>query len=64
MTRDSMPVLLCDGDDGYCGEQASDFYSMAASKVNGAPVTAAERFPGWLSTEFEDYCPKHHPTES
>lgn len=57
MTRGHMPVLICDGDDGFCGETETDYYEQCASTVNGVPITQAKRAPGWESDEDSDLCP-------
>jgi hypothetical protein len=59
MTRDSMPILLCDGEDGDCDGWIEDFYGSAASAVNGVRLTATRRAPGWRSVDSWDFCPVH-----
>lgn len=61
MTRGTAPVVHCDADDGLCGAWDIDNYEAGASAVNGVPVTASERSPGWHSGGDEDYCPEHAP---
>lgn len=58
--RGTVPTLHCDAEDGFCGVWDVDHYESSASSVNGTPVTAVERSPGWLSTETEDFCPAHN----
>jgi hypothetical protein len=41
MTRDSLPMLLCDGDNGWCGASTTDWYEQAASLVGGKARTSA-----------------------
>lgn len=58
--RGSRPVIMCDADDGMCGAWDVDAYAETVSSIDGHPVTAAERVPGWTSTkDDEDYCPEH-----
>lgn len=59
MTRDTIPILVCDGDEGFCGEEVTDHYEQGAIRVNGKRVSASERYPGWRTEGDEDYCPKH-----
>lgn len=61
MTRYQASMLSCDGDEGYCGAVETDYYDESASKVNGVPITATHRAPGWTSSGDEDYCPEHTP---
>lgn len=61
MTRDHMPIISCDGDDGYCGAVETDYYDQCASAVDGMAITASRRAPGWASSGDEDYCPEHAP---
>lgn len=61
MTRSQMPILSCDGDDGYCGAVETDYYEGLASRVNDVPITSTQRAPGWVSQGDEDFCPEHHP---
>lgn len=59
MSRSTIPVLICDSEDG-CGDYADDFYEQSASPVGGTRITQTERSPGWRSTTLEeDYCPEH-----
>ncbi|MGH3996292.1 MAG: hypothetical protein ACRDTJ_02375 [Pseudonocardiaceae bacterium] len=59
--RGRRPVVMCDGDGGYCGNWDVDFYTETASTVSGVQITSTERAPGWLtiSDEDEDLCPTH-----
>lgn len=60
MTRDTIAILVCDGDNGWCGETAIDYRDQCASSVNGVPITSETRSPGWRSTiDDEDFCPAH-----
>lgn len=63
MTRDQMPILSCDGNDGYCGAVVTDYYDQCASKVDGVAITSKRRAPGWTSAGDEDYCPEHAPAD-
>ena len=63
MTRDHMPIISCDGDDGYCGAVETDYYEGLASAVDGAAITSSHRAPGWSSIGDEDYCPEHAPAD-
>lgn len=58
--RGTVPTLHCDAEDGFCGIWDVDYYESSVSSVDGTPVTAVERSPGWLSTEMEDFCPDHN----
>lgn len=64
MTRDHMPIISCDGDDGSCGRIETDYYESCASSVDGVRITSTQRAPGWSSTGDEDFCPDHTPTPS
>jgi hypothetical protein len=61
MTRDLMPSISCDGDDGLCGRIESDYFEGLADSVNGVRITSTTRAPGWTSEGDEDFCPKHNP---
>ena len=52
------PTLWCDHGDG-CDASTVDYYAATTLTVNGVPITAEQRAPGWRSTDDEDYCPKH-----
>lgn len=64
MTRDHMPIISCDGDDGSCYQVSTDFYESLADSVNGIRMTSTQRAPGWTSSGDEDFCPEHTPTNS
>lgn len=58
MSRYYVPMIQCDGSDGWCGLQAADFYEQGASSADGVRITSTQRHPGWISTEDEDFCPE------
>ncbi|MFJ9387763.1 hypothetical protein ACIRON_03015 [Nocardioides sp. NPDC101246] len=60
------PVVMCDAEDGECGEWEVDDYEGGVSSVTTfgpdsttTIITATVRAPGWISTETADYCPEH-----
>ena len=59
MSRGTVPILVCDDEDG-CDAWTLDDYGMDVSAVNNVIVTATERSPGWQSTgDDTDLCPEH-----
>ena len=63
MTRERMPVIYCDHDDGDCTEWERDFYAQSVSKVGGVSITREHPAPGWSHTRANgwetDLCPDH-----
>lgn len=59
--RGRRPALLCDGDEGSCGNWEIDHYEETCSAVDGHAITSTERAPGWTSTDLDDFCPEHKP---
>ena len=63
MTRVQLPIthciMQCDGDDGLCLSEETDYHEIGASAVNGVRVNGTVRAPGWVSAGDEDYCPEH-----
>jgi hypothetical protein len=67
VTRERMPVIYCDGDDGDCGEWEQDFYKQSVSKVGGVQITRESPAPGWSHTSEggwgADLCPDCAPAD-
>ena len=63
MSRATLPVMICDSEDG-CGEYVEDYYETCADSVGGIRITWTERAPGWYSADDEDFCPYHKPNQS
>lgn len=57
--RGEVAALFCDAEDGECGNWTTDAYEGLVSDVNGVRVTETERWPGWCSTDDQDFCPEH-----
>lgn len=49
---------MCDSMSG-CTATDMDYYAAYANSVDGTKITRTRRAPGWLSTDHEDYCPRH-----
>lgn len=62
--RGRTPTIHCDGDDGLCGAWDVDNYEATVSTLDGVQITAERRAPGWVSTDFEDFCPEHAATHN
>ena len=58
MSRYDAPHIMCDSMSG-CTATDMDYYAAYADSVDGTKITRTRRAPGWLSTDHEDYCPRH-----
>lgn len=57
--RGRTPTLHCDAEDGDCEMWDVDYYEATVSAIDGVPITAKNRAPGWVSTQLDDFCPGH-----
>ena len=55
-----MPVIHCDGQDGWCTEWSPDYYEQTVATVDGVKITRDAPVPGWRHSEADDFdlCPE------
>ena len=60
MTTDVMPIIQCDGDDGFCLAWSIDYYTQGADRASGVKITRTHPAPYWVAgSDDEHYCPTH-----
>lgn len=62
--RGRRPVVMCDGDDGECGDWDIDAYEETVDRIGDIKITHEHRALGWLSVNGADYCPEHAKEQS
>lgn len=62
MTTGVMPIIQCDGDDGFCLAWSIDYYTQGANRACGVKITHTHPAPYWAAGPGDEhYCPTHNP---